>query len=90
MDETIDDARMKRLHIRAQIRALNHMRPRCSGCGNDMLMFDPEDYVTEEQINHPDFGYLKIEDYQPGDLVCFWCIARIVEVMHVIYPSGTA
>jgi hypothetical protein len=78
-DDTPDlqAARERRLKIRAMIRQHNHERPRCSGCGNDMLVFAPDDFVTNEQFADPGYEYLRQEDFRPGDLICFWCIVSI-------------
>jgi hypothetical protein len=71
---TPDEARKYRLRIRAQIRERNHLRPRCAGCGCDMLVFDRYDFVSEAMMHDPDYSYLGHLDFRPGDLVCFWCI----------------
>ena len=73
-------ARERRLWIRSLIRANNHHRPRCSGCGNDMLVFSPYDIITAEQYDAPGWEWIKYSDLRPGDLVCFWCSASIVQI----------
>jgi hypothetical protein len=71
---TREEARRYRLHIRAQIRKRNHLRPRCASCGCDMPVFDVSDIITEEQMDKPGYWYLREADFRPGDLVCIWCI----------------
>jgi hypothetical protein len=70
-------ARERRLHIRATIRANNHIQPRCSGCGTDMLFFKPEDILTPEQFQTQGSEFLTSLDYRPGDLICFECWFKI-------------
>jgi hypothetical protein len=65
---------LERLRIRSHIRARNHLRPRCSGCGCDMPVFTERDIVTEEHMSKPGYEYIPLGDYRPGDLVCIWCI----------------
>jgi len=89
MGEDVHRLRQRRLQLRAAIRAHNHMRPRCSGCGGDMLMYEEVDFVTEELLREPGFDYLLAEDFRPGDLICFWCIAQITNSAH-LYEFGTA
>lgn len=72
-------ARERRLQIRAMIRADNHRRPRCSGCGNDMLLFSPDDFITDEQYGAAGWEWLERSDLRPGDLLCFWCTINIIE-----------
>jgi hypothetical protein len=74
------EARERRLQIRSWIRSANHVRPRCSGCGNDMLIFSKDDFITAEQYRTPGFEWLDREDLRPGDLLCFWCTMNIAEL----------
>lgn len=75
-------ARIRRLQIRAAIRANNYLQPRCSGCGNDMLFFSPNDDITAEQYDAPGFEWIKYSDLRPGDLLCFWCVTGIIDAGH--------
>ena len=81
--------RVRRLHIRAQIRKHNKERPRCAGCGCDMPKFTADDIVTEEQMAAPGYAYLEHCDFRPGDLVCFWCLHGIVDTGD-LYQWGRA
>jgi len=65
---------MQLLRLRARIRELNDVRPRCAGCGCDMPIWHQQDKVTAEQMTAPGYEYLPALDFRPGDLVCFWCI----------------
>lgn len=78
--DELQRAHERRLHIRAQIREHNNTRPRCSGCGNDMPLFADHDMVTAEQFNAPGYEHLRAEDFRPGDLICFLCIAEMAEL----------
>ena len=82
-------ARIRRLQIRAMIRANNHHQPRCAGCGNDMLYFQPDDFITNEQYDAPGWEWVKYSDLRPGDLLCFWCVTGIVDSKH-LYVTGHA
>jgi hypothetical protein len=75
-------ARERRLQIRSRIRATNDKHPRCAGCGNDMPVFSPHDFITAEQYDAPGWEWIKYSDLRPGDLVCFWCSAQIVQIEH--------
>jgi len=52
-------------------------------------MYEEVDFVTEELLREPGFDYLLAEDFRPGDLICFWCIAQITDSAH-LYEFGTA
>lgn len=75
-------ARARRLQIRSWIRATNNTHPRCAGCGCDMLVFSPHDFITVEQYEAPGWEWIKYSDLRPGDLLCFWCSASIVRIEH--------
>jgi hypothetical protein len=89
-EPTPAQARAYRLRIREQIRERNHERPRCAGCGCDMLKFDQDDFVTPEMMAHPDYSYLGYLDYRAGDLICFWCISGAFEGAGRSYQEGHA
>ena len=78
--DNLSALREQRLRIRARIRALNIERPRCAGCGGDMLKFEPGDFITSKQYGQPGWEWLEREDLRPGDLLCFWCAIGIAEL----------
>jgi hypothetical protein len=65
---TQEEARIELLRWRQHVRENNYRYPRCSGCG----LFMPVYLVTAERMASPD--YLAALDFQPGDLVCWWCV----------------
>jgi hypothetical protein len=79
IDPTPEQARAYRLRIREQIRERNHERPRCAGCGCDMLVFDQNDFVTAEMLADPGFRYLVALDFRVNDLLCYWCATGVIE-----------
>jgi hypothetical protein len=78
--EQIQEARKRRMMIRAQIRACNSVRPRCAHCGNDIPVFTADDVVTTERLADPGYDWLISEDFRAGDIVCFWCIVDMTEL----------
>lgn len=75
----LEQARARRLEIRAEIRARNSERPRCAGCGNDFPIHDGEE-ITPEMMTTRGFEYLGQSDLRAGDLLCFWCLHEITDV----------
>jgi hypothetical protein len=69
-----------RLQARAELRKHNHERPRCAGCGGDLLIFTADDFVTAEQYADPHWTWLRREDFRPGDLLCFWCSVALIQI----------
>jgi hypothetical protein len=84
-----DHQRELRLNQRAAIRADNHLRPRCAGCGADMPVHMDDDTVTQEQLDQEGYSYLLTSDFRPGDLVCFWCISDMTDIGEY-FQSGRA
>lgn len=78
--DELQRAHERRLQIRAQIREHNNTRPRCSGCGNDMLVFEESDFITAEQYDAPGWEWIKHNDLRPNDLLCFWCSVSVVQI----------
>jgi hypothetical protein len=69
----IRDEQMQKLERRKQLRADNHLRPRCACCEADMLVLSARDVFTEEELLHHPMR----DDFRRGDILCFACWNRL-------------
>jgi hypothetical protein len=66
-------AEFDRRTIRAEIRAENHIRPRCARCTGDLFSQQREWLQPLTEADCEAYYFM----FDPGDLLCFWCWCEI-------------